>query len=116
MKRRGLAERLGFAWAGICYACRQEKSFRTHLLGVIFVGGANYWLSPPLVWQALLWIMVALVLAAELFNSALEAMLDALHPDQADFVRNAKDCAAAAVFVLSLAAIVVFALMLMTIN
>jgi diacylglycerol kinase (ATP) len=56
--------------------------------------------------------MVTLVLAAELFNTALEHALDGLHPQQAEFVRLAKDCAAAAVLVLSLGAVVVFGLML----
>lgn len=116
MKGQGLLQRIGFAWAGIRYAVRHEKSFRTHLLAVVFVAGAIYWLRPPGVWQAMLWIAVALVLAAELFNSALEAVLDALHPDAADFVRNAKDCAAAAVLVLSLAALAVFVLMLVSLQ
>lgn len=108
-------ERVGFSLAGIRYAFRHERSFRTHLLAVAFVGGAILLLRPPLIWQALLWAMVALVLAAELFNSALEAALDALHPDEAEFVRNAKDCAAAAVLILSLAAVAVFALMLVSV-
>jgi diacylglycerol kinase (ATP) len=42
----------------------------------------------------------------------LEHALDGLHPQQAPFVRIAKDCAAAAVLVLSAASVVVFALML----
>jgi len=70
------------------------------------------WLSPPLLWAALVAVMVTLVLAAELFNTALEHALDGLHPQQAEFVRLAKDCAAAAVLVLSLGAVVVFGLML----
>jgi len=113
MKGKGLLARFGFAWAGIRHAISYERSFRTHLLGLVFVGVVIAWLRPPLVWQALLWVMVALVLAAELINSALEAVLDALHPQQADFVRVAKDCAAAAVLVLSMAALAVFVLMLM---
>ena len=56
--------------------------------------------------------MVALVLAAELFNTALEHLVDGLHPEEAGFVRVAKDCAAAAVLVLSVAAVVVFLMML----
>ncbi len=115
MKGRHLIARFGFAWAGLRYACRHERSFRTHLLALVFVALAIVWLRPPLIWQALLWVMVALVLAAELINSALEATLDALHPEQAEFVRHAKDCAAAAVLVLSIAALLVFALMALSI-
>lgn len=53
--------------------------------------------------------MCGMVLAAELFNSALEAALDHLHPERHDAVRIAKDCAAGAVLVLSLTAAAVFA-------
>ncbi len=56
--------------------------------------------------------MICMVLAAELFNTALEHALDGLHPEQAPFVRVAKDCAAGAVLVLSACAALVFVLML----
>jgi hypothetical protein len=58
--------------------------------------------------------MIALVLAAELANTALEHLLDGLHPEQAEFVRIAKDCSAAAVLVFSTTSVAVFALMLLT--
>ncbi len=116
MKSRPLITRFRFALAGLRYALRHERSFRTHLSAVLFVAVAVFWFRPPLIWQALLWVMVALVLAAELFNTALEATLDALHPQQAEFVRNAKDCAAAAVLILSIAALLVFALMALAIK
>jgi len=38
--------------------------------------------------------------------------LDGLHPEQAPFVRLAKDCAAASVMVLSTCSVIVFLLML----
>jgi diacylglycerol kinase (ATP) len=50
-------------------------------------------------------LLVGLVLMAELFNTAIEAVLDGLHPGEGDFVRKAKDCAAAAVLVASTAAV-----------
>ena len=49
-----------------------------------------------------------MVLAAELFNSALEAALDRLHPERHPAIKVAKDCAAAAVLLLSLTALGVF--------
>ena len=52
------------------------------------------------------------MLAAELVNTALEHTLDGLHAEHAEFVRIAKDCAAAAVLVLSATAAIVFVLML----
>jgi diacylglycerol kinase (ATP) len=112
MKGRGLQERFGFAFAGLREAFARELTFRIQLAsaaGAITVALA---LRAPPVWIALVVVMIGLVLAAELFNTALEQALDGLHPAQAPFVRIAKDCAAAAVLVLSTASVVVFALML----
>jgi diacylglycerol kinase (ATP) len=52
-------------------------------------------------------LATGLVLVAELINTALEATLDGLHPDQAPFVKLAKDCAAGAALVASMTAAVV---------
>jgi undecaprenol kinase len=70
------------------------------------------WLRPAAVWWALVALCAALVLAAELINTALERVLDGLHPERAEFVREAKDCAAGAVLVISLGSVLVFASML----
>ena len=82
----------------------------------LFAGGIIFWLHPPLLWSALLVLMVALILAIELVNTALEELLDGLHPARAEFVQRAKDCAAAAVLVLSAASVIVFVLMLLDIG
>src|SRR5262245_35447584 len=108
MKGRALGHRLGFAWAGLREAFASERSFRVQLLAAACALGTLLWLRPPPTWAALIVIMIGLVLAAELVNTALERTLDGLHAEQAQFVRVAKDCAAAAVLVLSATAVIVF--------
>ncbi len=112
MKGQPFYKRYGYACQGVKSAFRLDVSFRIELL----LGSAallfTLWLSPPLLWIALVIVMIALVLGAELINTSLEQTLDGLHPAQAEFVRVAKDCAAAAVLVLSVASVAVFALML----
>ena len=112
MKGGGLHRRFGFAFAGLREAFARELTFRIQLAAAAGAIATALALSVPLVWIALVVIMIGLVLAAELFNTALEQALDGLHPAQAPFVRIAKDCAAAAVLVLSAASVVVFGLML----
>lgn len=112
MKGRGFAFRLGCALQGLRLAFREESSFRTQCLAALLALGSLPFLHPPLVWAALVVLLVALVLALELVNTALEHTLDGLHPGQARFVQGAKDCAAAAVLLLSGAAVVVYGLML----
>lgn len=112
MKGAPFLSRVGFALSGFVAALRHEASFRIQILFAFVTVAVTCWVNPPLVWTALVMAMIALVLAAELFNTALEHLLDGLHPESAEFVRLAKDCAAAAVVVLSLAAVVVFVMML----
>jgi len=116
MKGQPFHRRLGNAWRGIVVAIRRERSFRAQLpLGTVALL-ATVWLSPPLIWTALMIGMIALVLGTELINTALEHVLDGLHPQQAEFVRTAKDCAAAAVLLFSAAALTVFLLMLLEVG
>jgi diacylglycerol kinase (ATP) len=112
MKGRGLHQRFGFALAGLREAFTRELTFRIQLAAAGGAIAVSLALEAPLLWIALVVVMIGLVLAAELFNTALEQALDGLHPARAPFVRIAKDCAAAAVLVLSVASVVVFALML----
>lgn len=112
MKGLPIHRRFGFAWQGLLAATRHEASFRTHLLAALLALGVTAWVGPSLFWWALIVVMIAAVLAAELLNTALEHTLDGLHRDRAEFVRLAKDCAAGAVAVLSVGAVVVFLLML----
>jgi undecaprenol kinase len=59
---------------------------------------------PPASW-ALLALAIALVLAAELLNTALEAVVDLVSPGDHPLAKQAKDVAAGAVLVASLGAL-----------
>jgi diacylglycerol kinase (ATP) len=112
MKSRPFNERLGFALSGIATAFRSEASFRVQIAIAVLVIASLFAIRPPAIWWALIILTVSLVLAAELFNTALERMLDHLHPERHPAIRIAKDCSAAAVLVLSFAAIWVYLAML----
>jgi diacylglycerol kinase (ATP) len=115
MKARGFGHRLRCALHGLRVAFALEASFRIQLLAALFAIGTLLWLRPPLVWVALVGVLIGIVLAAELLNTALERALDGLYPGEAEFVRIAKDCAAGAVLVLSATAVVVFVVMLVAV-
>lgn len=112
MKNQAFYQRAAHATAGWCSAFKTERSFRTQLIATIAAIIATAVFTPKPVWWALIVFSIALVLAAELFNTALERSLDGLHPKQAEFVRQAKDCAAGAVLILSLASVIIFVLMI----
>jgi len=106
-KNAAFLNRLGWAWQGILAAYHQETSFRTqaHIgAGVLILMVV---IRPGWLWAAVILILTGMVLMAELFNTALEATLDGLHPQAAPFVKLAKDCAAGAALVASTTAAMV---------
>lgn len=107
MKNRGMRQRFGFAWAGIAEAWRNERSFRIQTAFAIALPVVLLLLRVSAVWWALCMIIALLVLAAELFNTALESLIDHLHPEIHPAIKTAKDCAAGAVLVLSAGAVIV---------
>lgn len=107
MKNRRFSERFTFAFSGIVVAWRGERSFRSQLILALVMLPIMFWLQPTLLWWGVMIMMGALILAAELFNTALEQMIDHLHPEIHPNIKVAKDCAAGAVLLLSVAAIVV---------
>lgn len=107
MKNQSLAQRLSYAAGGIVTAFRTEVGFRIQLLLAVAAAVTLALLRPPLVWVALCIVSGAAVLAAELLNIALEHLADRLHPEQHPIIRAAKDCAAGAVLVASLTAVLI---------
>lgn len=111
MKNARFLTRLRFAATGIATVWQRERSFRTQVwlgagaLAVVIV------LRPAPIWIAALVIAAALVLTLEMVNSALEYLIDRLHPDHHEAIGAAKDAAAGAVLLASIAALVVGGLM-----
>jgi undecaprenol kinase len=107
MKNQSFLIRLGYALHGLGVAVRGENSFRFHVLAAVAVAIALVWFRPAPVWWGVIALTVAVVLAAELFNTALEHLADHLHPDQHPEIKIVKDCAAAAVLIATIGAIAV---------
>jgi diacylglycerol kinase (ATP) len=105
MKNRRFHHRMGFAVAGIASALRTENSFRAQVLAAIAAGAVLVWLRPAPVWWAIVALTIAVMLAAELLNTAIERLADHLHPELHPGIKSVKDCAAAAVFIASLGAL-----------
>jgi undecaprenol kinase len=108
MKNQSLLKRLGFALHGISAAWREETSFRQQSVATLCVISVLIWRRPAMVWWALLMLSCGMVLAAELFNTALEHAIDRMHPARHPAIQLAKDCAAGAVLLLSITAVGVF--------
>ncbi|RYY25258.1 MAG: diacylglycerol kinase [Sphingomonadales bacterium] len=107
MKNRPFRERLGFALEGIRTGWLRENSFRTQVVLASVALLALIVLRPAPIWWGLVALTCALVLALELLNSAMEAVIDLLHPGIHPAIKVAKDMLAGAVLVTSLAALAV---------
>lgn len=97
----------GYAWKGICSCVGKEQNLSFHLIVTICVVAAGWGFC--ITWGE--WVAIVLcigvVIAAELFNSAIERLVDQVSPQRHPVAGQVKDIAAGAVLVCALAAIVV---------
>ncbi len=82
-----------------------------HLVVAVAALALGLFLHLSLAELATVVLTIGVVLAAEAFNTALEAACDAASPDLHPLIKRAKDAAAAGVLVAALAAVVVGALL-----
>ncbi len=102
MKFRGF----GFkdAIRGIVHAVMCERNFRVHIVAVCTVVYFAAVFGVTKTQWAILALVMAAVMAAELVNTAVEAIVDKVSPEKCGLARIAKDCAAGAVLVLAIGA------------
>ena len=108
-----LASAFSNAGAGFVYALVSQRNMKIHLsigviaivLGVVFSISAFEWLA--------IVICIGAVIALECVNTAIESLVDLVTPDYHELAKRAKDCAAAAVFVAAIGAVVVEAIVLL---
>jgi diacylglycerol kinase (ATP) len=91
-----------YSFEGLIYAYKFEQSMFIHLSVLCFVVIAGIILQISLFEWLICVILFGLVIAAELFNTAIEATIDLISPLRHPLAKIAKDTAAAAVFVLAI--------------
>ncbi|RCS40498.1 diacylglycerol kinase family protein [Bremerella cremea] len=104
---RGWLRKFELAFTGLLWAVRTEGSFRVHLPAATLAISAAVVLSFDAVRWAVLLGTIGLVLTAELFNTALETVSDAIDQEHNQYIKLALDVASGAVLVASLTAIAV---------
>jgi diacylglycerol kinase len=94
-----------FAGKGISYSFSTQLNFRIHCLIALFVIGAGFYLQ--LKTAEWLWIIaaMALVFIAELFNTAIETLVDLVSPEFNPQAGRIKDISAAAVLIAAIMAL-----------
>ncbi|WP_407896100.1 diacylglycerol kinase family protein [Scytonema sp. NUACC26] len=103
-----------YAWCGITYAFQSQRNFRIHV-GVCAIAIAlSLLLHLKPVEIAVITVTSGLVLALELLNTAIESIVDlTVKQTYHELAKIAKDCAAGAVLVSAVVALLVAAMLLL---
>lgn len=96
---RKLRQSFACAFHGISSCLRTERNFRIHLTAAAYVTAAALLARLDAVRCAVLFLCFAVMLSAELMNTAVERLCDRQATGYDKLVREAKDIAAAAVVV-----------------
>ena len=102
-----------YAGQGVIYAFRTQRNFRIHLIiGAIALGLSIYFQISAIA-CAVISLTISLVLVLELLNTALEAVVDlTVGREFHQLAKIAKDCAAGAVLIAAITALVVAGVLL----
>lgn len=96
----------GYAFKGVVSLFRYENNAKIHLIaGIVAVATAFYLELNPTEWCILV-IQIALVMAAEAFNTAIEKLCDVISPEKHPVIGTVKDIAAGAVLITAIAAVI----------
>jgi diacylglycerol kinase (ATP) len=106
---RGRLLSLAAAWAGLRYVVRTQPNVWIELAALSVVAAVGLWLGiSPIEW-AVLGLTIAMILALEATNTAIETVVDLVSPDFHPLAKIAKDTAAAALIIAVVGSVVVAA-------
>lgn len=103
-----------WSWNGFRAAWASEKSLRQWALVNLLSAALAFALDLGAGERALILALGLLVVAAELFNSAIEAVVDLVSPERHPLAGKAKDCGSAGVALTALAGGVAWAVILLS--
>jgi diacylglycerol kinase (ATP) len=103
-----------YAWAGISYAFKTQRNFRIHAVVGTLAISLSIFLQLSSVELAVIAVTCGLVMALELLNTAIESLVDlTVKQTYHDLAKIAKDCAAGAVLISAIVAVMVAAALLL---
>ena len=98
---------IGYAFKGAYKLITTEASVKVQfVIGLIMTGAGFYFNLSPTEWIIQI-LTIALIMAVEGMNTAVEEMADFIHPEHHSKIGLIKDLAAGAVFIVAIAAVIV---------
>jgi undecaprenol kinase len=101
MDLRKYLRSFGYAFEGIITASK-EQNLKSHILSAIIVILAGYWTGLSRMEWYIVLLLIALMFALEMMNTAIERVVDLASPEIHPLAKQAKDIAAGAVLVFAL--------------
>ncbi len=108
--KNGLRKRIssfGYAFKGIAELIRSEPNAKIHLAATLIAVIAGFLLQISWYEWCIILILIALVWAAEAFNTVIEKIIDYHFKEYHETARIAKDISAGAVLICSITALIV---------
>lgn len=96
-----------FAWKGILTCAGHEQNITFHLIAAIIVVATGFCFGISRTEWMVVMLCIGTVIAAELFNSAIERLVDMVSPEWEKIAGEVKDIAAGAVLITAIAAAIV---------
>lgn len=107
MKNRNFIESFNNAIEGIVSGIREERNLKIHVsVACLVIILAIYFRIPKIEWL-ILFITIFLVIFAEMVNTAIESVSDAISKEYNILIKQAKDLAAGAVLIVTINAVIV---------
>lgn len=96
-----------YAWMGIVHGAQRERNVKFHLVAALLVLAAG-WMTGLSQWEWIIIIaVIGIVIAMELLNAAVERVVDLVTQEVHPLAKQAKDLAAGAVLVFSIASAII---------
>ncbi len=111
-KRGTLAASFAYALEGVRCVVRDERNARIHLAVTAAVIVLSVWLGLSAIEWALIVVAISLVFVGEMLNTVVEVTIDLVCPDEHPLAKCAKDIAAGAILIASVAAAIIGLLVL----
>ncbi|MBY0757871.1 MULTISPECIES: diacylglycerol kinase family protein [Sellimonas] len=103
-KKNPLRKSFGYAFSGIYTGIRKERNMKIHCVAACLVTAAGLIVGLTITEWCICIILFGAVMALELVNTAVEAVVDLVTEEKKPLAKIAKDTAAGAVLIMAIAA------------
>jgi len=104
MKNNKLMDSFRYAFIGIITAVKDERNMKIHFTAAVLVFLFGFLLRISEIEWIVCVAWIALVIGAEMFNTAIENVVDLVTSEYSPFAKKAKDISAGAVLVVAIGA------------